>query len=70
MVFHHDAVPLEFDGMGLFEVHDTEYDLGVIKNYNFLHKIQELLAALYLSKLESTQQEKEMKGLFGNIKFE
>ena len=71
MVFQGDAVPLEFDGMGLFEVHDTEYDIGVIKNYNFLHKtIQELLAALYLSKLESTQQEKEMKSLFGNIKFE
>ena len=71
VVFHGKSVPLEFDGMGLLEVHDTEYELGVIKNYNFLHKtIQELLAALYLSKLESMQQETEMKSLFGNIKFE
>jgi len=71
VVFHGEAVPIKFDGMGLLEVHDTEYDVGVIKNFNFLHKtIQELLAAMYLSKLESTHQEKEMKSLFGNIKFE
>jgi len=71
VVFHGKSVPLEFDGMGLLEVHDTEYELGVIKNYNFLHKtIQELLAALYLSKLESIQQETEMKSSFGYIKFE
>ena len=71
IVFGGEDVPIDFDGMCLLEVHDTELDIGIIKNYNFLHKsIQELLAAIYLMHLENIQQEKELKEIFGNMKFE
>ena len=71
IVFNGKSVPSEFDGMCLLEVHDTEMDIGIIKNYNFFHKsIQELLAAIYLMRLENIQQETEMKRIFGSKKFE
>ena len=65
------GVPPGFDGMCLLEVHDVETDVGINKNYNFLHKsIQELLAAVYLTHLDSVQLEEQMKRIFGNVKFE
>ena len=70
IVFSGEAVPADFNGMCLLEVHDVEQDIGIIKNYNFLHKsVQELLAAVYLMNLENIQQDMEMKKIFGNEKF-
>ena len=71
IIFGGKGIPPGFDGMCLLEVHDLEKDVGIIKNYNFLHKsIQELLAAVYLMHLDNAQQEGQMKRIFGNVKFE
>ena len=71
IIFGGQDVPLDFDGMCLLEVHDVELDVGIDRNYSFLHKsIQELLAAVYLTHLENIQQEEQMRRIFGNMKLE
>ena len=50
-------IPLEFDGMGLFQIHHKELLTGIAVSYNFYHKtLQELLTAQYLSWIESWEQ--------------
>jgi len=70
-LFDSQDIPWNFDGMGLFEVHQLDLLTGVSRSFNFLHKtIQELLAALYLSQLSPLEQNVELKKIFGESKFE
>ena len=70
-LFDSQDIPWNFDGMGLFEVHQLDLLTGVSRSFNFLHKtIQELLAALYLSQLCPYEQNVELKIIFGESKFE
>ena len=70
-LFDSQEIPWNFDGMGLFEVLQLDLLTGVSRSFNFLHKtIQELLAALYLSRLSLCEQNIELKLIFGESKFE
>lgn len=70
-IFDSQDVPWNFDGMGLFEIHQLDLLTGISRSFNFLHKtIQELLAALHLSQLSPCEQNVELKKIFGESKFE
>ena len=71
-LFNDETVPLEFDGMGLFQIHHEELLTGITVSYNFHHKtLQELLAAQYLSGIESYEQHKRMlEKIFEDMRFE
>ena len=50
--FNFAKVPQNFDGLGLFSVRNISSTIGISKIYDFKFKpIQELLAALYLVRL-------------------
>ena len=71
VLFDSEDIPWNFDGMGLFEVHQLELLTGVSRSFNFLHKtVQELLAALYLYQMSAEKQNHELKRLFGDPRFE
>ena len=54
-LFDGAEVPLDFDGLGIFSIKPIQIKTGKLKTYDFIYKlIQELLAALYLSRLEET----------------
>ena len=71
VLFDSQDIPWNFDGMGLFEVHQLELLTGVSRSFNFLHKtVQELLAALYLYQMSPEEQNHELKRIFGDPRFE
>ena len=71
VLFDSEDIPWNFDGMGLFEVHQLELLTGVSRSFNFLHKtVQELLAALYLDHMSPDKQNFELNRLFGDPRFE
>ena len=67
ILFDSAEVPWDFDGLGLLGVQNRERVTGESKDYIFLYKpIQELLAALYLTKLDPKQQLIQLKEIFGS----
>ena len=65
--FNCSKVPNNFDGLGLFEIGNKTNEVGVVKCYYFQHKpIQEMLAALYLTRLQPNDLAKELCEAFGN----
>ena len=64
-------VPENFDGLGLFNVRNISETIGVSKVYDFKFKlIQELLAALYLIRLNKDYLIKELSETFGKKDYE
>ena len=64
-------VPQNFDGLGLFSVRNISGTIGVSKVYDFRFKlIQELLAALYLIRLNEDDLIKELSETFGKKDYE
>ena len=71
--FNCSKVPNNFDGLGLFNVTSVAnvQVTGVTKYYDFQFKpIQEMLAALHLTRLASTDLTKELSETFGNKELE
>ena len=65
--FNGSKVPNNFDGLGLFGIGNKTNAVGVLKYYYFQHKpIQEMLAALYLTRLEPSDLARELSEAFGN----
>ena len=70
-IFNGLEVPRSFDGLGLFTVKNPYGNLGISKTYDFLYKpIQEMLAALYLTRLQSVTLIKELSDTFGKKDYE
>ena len=61
----------DFNTLGLLQGVESLIDAGTSHSYNFLHlSIQELLAAIHMAtQLESSQQVKQFKELFGRARF-
>ena len=58
-------------GFGFFRIEISKNVTGEEKNYTFIYKpIQELLAAIYLTRLEPHEQLSELTKIFGNISYE
>ena len=69
--FYGAKVPLDFDGLGIFSVKPIQSITGTLNTYDFTYKlIQELLAALYLSKLKESFAIRELPKTFGKKEFE
>ena len=64
------GLPEELDTLSLLQGVQSFMAFDMLKSYNFLHlSIQELLAAFYISKLQSTEQVKIFRQLFGQPRF-
>ena len=59
-----------FDGMGLLQVTNHKH-VYTIKTYEFIHRtLQELLAAMYLSRQDKSFQKKHLQNIFNKKEFE
>ena len=64
-------VPIEFDGLGLFTVKNSPNSRGISKTYDFVYKpIQEMLAALHLTRLDSATLIKELSDAFSKNEYQ
>ena len=69
--FNSKKVPKEFDGFGMLSVKTTSNVVGESKVYDFIYKpTQELLSALYLTRLNENHLIDKLSETFGNKKFE
>ncbi|XP_065894819.1 NACHT, LRR and PYD domains-containing protein 3-like isoform X2 [Dysidea avara] len=61
----------EFDGMGFFQIIEQKSMTGESNSYLYRYKvIQEYLAAIYLTRLETEDQKQELVTIFGEANFE
>ena len=69
--FCSSVVPDRFDGLGLFTVKNSSSNRGISKTYDFVHKpIQEMLAALHLTRLKSATLINELSDIFRKKDYE